>query len=133
MELVFFDDIPAGIDVDFLSEELFKKEKLANRQFQVLEVVKAQSGKGYCLKTELFMHFVWKNDKTTKFLIEALETWVKKGEGKPIYVCLGKTYKDKPRLASDKAGSCNWFSNGKKYTLEEITDTDTTSEVNPFL
>lgn len=140
MALSFFeddttDDSLSGLDFygDWIKDDTTKKLK-GNKPVEVIQIIKAKSGKGYLVSTSLFNVWLWKNSKITKQLVEALSVYVKQG-GHKLFVVPISAKQDGYKLACDKSLSQLWYSDGKKYTQSEIPDEidGDVTDGNPFL
>lgn len=139
MPLTFFEpkENPGNGDIPFLNEWLEQNPKTKQQQFLVREIIKVKSGKGYLIVTDDFNCFIWKNQSLTKFLIEALETWIKDEQhGYAIYVYLKKPGKPDFTLAADKDQTISWFASKNGFTTTEssaISQEGAVVDGNPFL
>lgn len=139
MPLTFFEpkENPGNGNIPFLDDWLKENPKTKQQQFLVREIIKVKSDKGYLITTDDFNCFIWKNQGLTKFLIEALELWVKESEhGYAIYVYLKKPGKPEFTLAADKEEQISWFASKNGYTTmasNAISQGETLVDGNPFL
>lgn len=136
MAIEFFDSSVPSVEQDlpFAEDYLKANPKSDKKPYQVLEIIKAKSGKGYLLKTEEFVCWIWAKEAITKLLVEALIHMVKQGYGHGIYACLDKKAKGSFRLAADKEVKCMWYGDEKKYTTsEDGLSSGTVVGGNPFL
>lgn len=134
MKLSFFDDVAEKQSLDFLDDWILENPKNKQTEFRVNVIQKAKSGKGYCLKTDCFMVFLFKNSKLCKQIIEAMQAYVSRAEGGfPLYVVLNKPNKKDYKLAVDRDAAITWLEVGNDYTVSEEYATSKAPESNPFL
>lgn len=124
-------------DTPFLNEWLESNPKNKETTFLVKEIASVQSGKGYRVICDSFQGFIWKNQKLTKLLIEALEVWIKEREnGYALFLVLNDPKKPDFTLACDKDIPVTWFASKNGYTTTESSvpsHTETPEGGNPFL
>lgn len=136
MALTFFDDVPlSSDDLEFYGDWVkgLKASVLKTKpQYEVIEILKAKSGKGYLVKTTDFACWLWKKQKLTNQLIEALESYCKNG-GYSLFVVAITDKQDGYRIACDKEMSSLWYTDGKKYSKEAIPEEQQETGENPFL
>lgn len=100
----------------------------------VIELKKANSGKGYIVVGQDFDAFIWNNDKVLAQLLAAIAVWIDSGEGKQLEVHRDKTEKRgfvvKQALVKNKPVTIRWFFSEQGYTTKEPNEGD---EKNPFL
>jgi hypothetical protein len=132
MALKFF-ELPAsnGSDDLLFFNEWKETSSYEEGEYDVVELIKVRSGKGYVAKTESFIVFLWGNSSTTKYLIQALDLFVQKGTGSRITVVVDSTMKEGYALAADEDEPKLWYCIGGKYTQSETTVTS--GGMNPFL
>ena len=135
MKLQFFDEINESNDIEFINDWMEANPKIKNKNYRVDIFQKVRSGKGYLLKTEEFMLFLFKNSSMCKHIITALETYVKNSEGGyPIYCHVANASKKQYALAADKDERVTYFNTGNGYTVsKEYADSLNTTATNPFL
>lgn len=133
MAIQFFEEAYShGIDLDFAKDYLSNFPKENGASYNVSEIVLAASGKGYMIKTDRFICWLWKKQSTAKMLIEALEKYVEEGYGYMVVAVLDKDAKDGYKLGIDPEQPCNWFGKGKKFTVIEDTFSSQETTQNPF-
>lgn len=136
MTLKFFDaESPTSGDLPFASDYLKENPKYNGEQYEVTEVVLAQSNKGYMVKTDSFILWLWKKQKLTTQLIEALKFYTEQQDGYKLVAVLDKTAKSMARLAIDFEEERTWFAVGNEsYSTQELGFTkETSNTANPFL
>lgn len=132
MALQFFEGTESSGSLPFLDEYLESNPKAYGKTFQVEEIKKVKSGKGYLLQTDSFSAFIWNNEKLTKQLIEALKVYAETGEGYVLVIMPDKSVKSKFRLAADTERVANWFQRGNDFSVHSLVS-DSPIEGNPFL
>lgn len=137
MAIQFFEDItPTDGDLDFAADFLKANPKQDGKDFTITEITLAKSGKGYMAKTDHFVCWLWRKNKTTNQLLEAIEAYVANQHGYRIVAVLDKRIKDGFRLGVDFDCPQSWFMNGEKkqYATKDIWfSPQQSSESNPFL
>lgn len=136
MALKFFDDTSATSgSIPFLNEFVKKAKNLKTQQFEVTEIKRVKSDKGYLVITEKFQCFIWKNAKLTTQLIEALDFYINSDKGYSIVVYLPNVKKDDFKLAVDFDKEVTWFVSGNGYTTTHVDASyqDIDPNKNPFL
>ena len=136
MALKFFDDAnPTSGQLPFLDEFVKNAKNLKQDTYQVSEIRRVQSDKGYLVVTEKFTCFIWKNAKTTKQLIEALDFYINSDKGYAVCVFLPDVKKSEFRLGVDFDTEVTWFTskNGFTITQEESNSAAIDGTSNPFL
>lgn len=120
MKLQFFDSTPSNQNLPFLEEWINQNPKNKTKVFPILEVIRAKSGKGYMLKTEQFIIFVFMNSKLRKDLIEALKVYASRPEGGyALVVHLPVPTKADYQIAVDKDDCITWYEAKNDYTTSE--------------
>ena len=131
MALKFF-EIPNSISSDL---PFFNEWKVSSDYYEdiyeITQLSRVKSGKGYLAHTSSFALFFWSNSKLTKQLIEALDYWTGVGEGYGIFVSVNKSFKDVYALASDSEETRHWFEYQGKYSITPPDISEEKSE-NPF-
>jgi len=136
MALKFFDDTSSNSgSLPFLQDFIKKAKSLKQDTYPVVEITRVRSDKGYMVKTEKFMCFLWKNQKITGQLIEALEFYIESGKGYEICVFLPDVKKDDFKLGVNFEQEVTWFTskNGFTTTQEESVCQGINPDKNPFL
>lgn len=135
MPKTFFEDSSSNGDGDklFATEYLAANKKEIDREFTVTEILLARSGKGYMVHTENFICWLWKKQKLTTMLIEALKTYTETSRGCHIFVQLTNKNKDCFVIGANTDVECRWYDLGNEsYSLTPLTISSTVNE-NPFL
>lgn len=103
--------------------------------FEITELVRVKSNKGYLCKTTEFLLFLWNNSSVTKQLIEALDYYVQKGTGVAIVAVVNSSFKDGYALGIDSDEEVIWYNVGGKFTTspEPHIIGSSASTVNPFI
>lgn len=100
----------------------------------LVEVKKANSGKGYILVGKDFDAFIWNNDKVLSQILAAIAVWIDSGIGKQLEIHRDKTEKRgfvlKQALVKNKPVTIAWRFTDQGYTCKELTEED---DKNPFL
>lgn len=110
----------------------------------VEEVYLSKSGKGYVVRSEEFSIFLWKNNKLSKMLIEALKHYISQGEGNTLAIRVNglkenkKTKETTPdyELIANKNKIIPWYMDnaGKKYSVLPISESEEyISKMNPLI
>lgn len=136
MALKFFDDLnPQSSQLPFLDEFIKKEKNLKTDTFPIQEITRVKSDKGFMVKTEKFMVFIWKNQKITQQLIEALDLWINGTVGYELVVFLPNTKKTDFKLGVDFEKEVTWFTSKNGYTTiqEDVSYQDIDPDKNPFL
>lgn len=136
MALHFFDDESTGNgSLPFASDYLEEHPKANGKEFEVKELYRTQSNKGYMLITDCFSGFLFKNQKLTKQLLEALQLYCDKQDGYALIAVLDKSAKNKFRLAVDFEKPRSWFTRGNEHfvTSESGLELKEVPKGNPFL
>lgn len=134
MTIQFFDESPESSgDLDFAADFLKANPNQHGKAFPITECLLARSGKGYMLKTDKFICWIWKKEKTTQLLLQALEVYVRDTYGYSIVAVLDKGAKNGFKLGLDPDSPCMWYGSGKKYTTTEDIPTLGMDNGNPFL
>lgn len=135
MPKTFFEDSSSNGDGDklFATEYLAANKKELDREFTVTEILLARSGKGYMVHTENFICWLWKKQKLTTMLIEALKAYTETSRGCHIFVQLTNKNKDCFVIGANTDVECRWYDLGNEsYSLTPLTISSTVNE-NPFL
>jgi hypothetical protein len=121
----------------FVNDWLKDNPKNKETTFIVKEIVRTQSDNGYRVVCDDFQGFIWKNQKLTTLLLEALEVWIKEREsGYALFLVLHDPKKPEFTLACDKDVPVSWFTSKNGYTTTEssaVSDTQIQEGTNPFL
>jgi hypothetical protein len=136
MALKFFDEASSTTGtIPFLNDFIKKSKNNKTQQFEVTEIKRVKSDKGYLVVTEKFQCFIWKNSKITKQLIEALDFYINSDKGYSIVVYLPDPKKDDFKLAVDFDKEVTWFTSGNGYTTIPVDASyqDIDPDKNPFL
>lgn len=136
MALKFFEESnPTAGTLPFLDEYIKKAKNLKTDTFEVNEISRVKSDKGYLIKTDKFIAFLWKNAKVTQQLIEALDFYINSGTGYAVVVYLPDTKKADFKMAVDFDKEVTWFTakNGYTTTQEESSSQAIDPDKNPFL
>lgn len=135
--LQFFENEQNSLDIPFLNDYL-KEPKNRNADgtlHDVLEIIYASSGKGYVIKTEAFMCFLWKNSKATKQILEALNFYWEQGNGYVFVVRVEAKTKNQYSLGVDFERTSYWQKKGESFysSLNPVEDIPLMESSNPFL
>lgn len=136
MALQFFDTESTGTgNKPFASDYLKENPKMNGKPFQVREVYRTQSDKGYMFIFDDFSAFLFKNQKTAKQIIEALEFYCEKQDGYALVGVLDKTLKNGIKFAVDFDEPTSWFTRGNEHysTTESDLGVEHNPKGNPFL
>lgn len=136
MAIKFFDDEPSGNgSLPWAKEYLEENPKENKKSFPVEEISRVQSDKGYMVRTDKFMCFLFKNQKTTKQLLEALKYYCDSQDGYQVVCVLDKASKNSVRIGVDFDVPTSWFTSGNdRYSTQELDwGVDTNGRENPFL
>lgn len=134
MGIQFFEEFESSNgDLLFAKEYLAEHPKEHGKSFGVREVLLAKSNKGYLVKTDAFVTWLWKRSSTAILLTEALEVYVRDCYGFAIVAVLDKGHKDGCKLGVDGSIPTMWYGNGKKFTVDSDIPTFDVASVNPFL
>jgi hypothetical protein len=136
MALSFFEqeESSSSGDLPFCEEYLKENPKNNGKVLQVREVFAVKSGKGYLIKTDECIGWLWRKEKTTSQLLEALQYYVEIQHGFGLFLVLDKNAKAKFKLAVDSEVECSWFGDEKKYTVvEDGHGSREAIQSNPFL
>lgn len=129
----------------FLNEFLEENQVKFPFVSEIRKVWLSKKGTGYCIETEHFIEFLWKKDKRTKMLIEALAHFINEGQGNLLALCLQesdvqrKTEASKPKVTiiANKKEKIIWYGSddGKKYSVYPLTELEEyiTGEQNPLI
>lgn len=142
VDLTFFEDMSDATDskgYTFLEDYLEENPgdiKIGDT-LKVHTIVLTNKKKGYMVRTDKFDFHIWKSNKVTKQLIEALKVWVEQGQGKALYCQIKKLDgRDGLMLGAAKDETVSWYSFGGKYSIYPIAmeELDNTPEIeNMFL
>lgn len=135
MAIEFFNTESTATNPQLFFNEWIKEQKgkVEGKAYEVKEIKRAKSGKGYMLATDHFNCWIWSNSTLAKHLLEALEVWVNKGIGYKLIVEIHKNSKDGYLIGVDKDVNYTWFqASGKYSTSEGVLSTDGESG-NPYL
>lgn len=135
--LQFFEEVSSPLDIPFLNDYL-KEPKNRNADgsvHDVVEIIYAASGKGYVIKTENFMAFLWKNSKVTKQILEALNFYWEQGNGFVFVVRIEAKTKNLFSLGVDFERTSYWQKKGESFysSLNPVEDIPLMEQSNPFL
>ena len=136
MALKFFDVEASGNgNLPFAKDYLEENPKENKKEFDIEELWLVQSNKGYMFRTDKFIGFLFKNQKTTKQILEALKYYVEQQDGYQLVAVLDKSAKNSYRLAVDFDKPTSWFTSGnERYATNEFdSGQDINGNVNPFL
>lgn len=135
--MIQFFEQSQSADIPFLSDLLKTKEgqKLDGQVFDVESIIYASSGKGYLVKTSAFSVFIWKNQKTTQQMLEALNLYWEQGNGFVFVVQVALKVKDKHRIGVDFERTSYWQKKGDSFisTSSLTEDIPLMEPTNPFL
>lgn len=136
MPLKFFDDESTGNgNKPFASDYLKDNPRANGKQFSVREVYRTQSDKGYMFIFDDFSAFLFKNQKTAKQIIEALEYYCEKQDGFELVGVLDTKLKNGIKFAVDFDKPTSWFTRGNEQfsTQESDLGVEHQPKGNPFL
>lgn len=121
----------------WLNDWLKENKKPKAKEFLIVEVHLASSGKGYRVVCDCFQAWLWKNSKLTNQFIEGLNYYVDNPEsGYACFLVITNIDEASFTIGVDKEVRLDWFSkkNGCFTTLKPDTDLITCGEnMNPFL
>lgn len=133
----FFETESNNSDVPFLSDLLKEPsgKSLIGKTFTVNEVIAVASGKGYLLRTDEFITFIWKKQKLTNQLLEALNFYFEQGTGYTLCAVVDPKAKCGCQLGVDFETTSYWQKKGESFynstTALELEAKQGTE--NPFL
>lgn len=135
MALQFFDSTPDSNDLLFINDWITENPKNKQKEFEIESIMAVKSGKGYLIKTDRFMVFLFKNQAIAKKLVEALKVYTREElSGYKLVVFLPKPNKPDFRLAADKETKVTWYEAGNGYsTSSELSASLAEAQANPFL
>lgn len=136
MAIKFFDDEPTGSGLlPFAKEYLEENPKENKKEFLIEEIWRVQSDKGYMVRTDKFLSFLFKNQKTTKQILEALKYYCEKQDGYALVCVLDKSAKNSVKIGVDFDKPTSWFTSGnERYSTQESDwGADINGNENPFL
>jgi len=134
MGIQFFEEFESTSgDLLFAEEYLKEHPKENGKEFGVREVLLAKSNKGYLVKTDAFVTWLWKRSSTAILLTQALEIYVRDCYGFAIVAVLSKETKGGCKLGVNADIPCMWYGTGKKYTVDSDIPTFDVANTNPFL
>lgn len=133
----FFEAESNSADTPFLSDLLKEPngKSLIGKTFIVNEVLAVSSGKGYLLRTDTFITFIWKKQKVTTQLLEALNFYFEQGTGYTLCAVVDPKIKCGCQLGVDFATTSYWQKKGENFynsTNALELETKLVTE-NPFL
>jgi len=135
--LTFFEETESSSsEILFYGDWASSQKKLPKEPFLIESIKKTKKGKGYMVHTSAFVCFLYKNNKLTKMLMEAIETFCANGTGNSLYIVPISKEKDGFKIAADKTTPCNWYSNQKEYSvfpLMDLPDEYDIGQGNPFV
>lgn len=124
-------------DLDFAADYLKANPKEDKKTFEISELQAARSGKGYILRTDKFLIWLWKKQKEASQILEALTFYCDKGKGYALVCQLDKKAKNGFRLGVDTEKPVTWYETvkGKKYatTQDILLPSEVESSGNPFI
>lgn len=138
MALKFFEPVEdsGNGQLEFLNDWLEANPKNKTKQFLITEIRRTKSDKGYLISTTHFNVFIWKKQKLTTMLIEALDAYVNTFEhGYALYVVLKTPTSKDFSLAMDEDEMVTWFASKNGYTTTEpnASSKEESQGTNPFL
>lgn len=135
MPKTFFEDSSSNGDGDklFATEYLAANKKELDKEFTVTEIMLARSGKGYMVHTEYFICWLWKKQKLTGMLIDALKIYASTSKGSHLFVQLTNKNKDCFVIGANTDVECRWYDLGNGSFSLTPSNTSSTEEGNPFL
>lgn len=136
MALKFFDDEPnSSGSLPFAKDYLEENPRENKKEFEIEEFWLVQSNKGYMFRTDKFIGFLFKNQKTTKQILEALKYYTENQDGYALVAVLDKGAKNSYRLGVDFDKPTSWFTSGnERYATHELdSGQDINGNANPFL
>jgi hypothetical protein len=97
-------------NLPFLNQYLEGKDlgKMDGQTFLVDSVLTVKSGKGYILTTQFFSIFIWKNSRTTDYLLTSLLTKVEDEQPLGIAIQINPRAKDNYALCLDFEEGYYW-------------------------
>lgn len=133
----FFEAETNNSDTPFLSELLKEPEgkNLIGKTFIVNEVIAVSSGKGYLIRTDEFITFIWKKQKLTNQLLEALNFYFEQGTGYTLCAVVDPKVKCGCQLGVDFETTSYWQKKGESF-YNSTTALELESKLgteNPFL
>lgn len=133
MPLTFFDTQNGDGQLPFLNEYKGLLTSIGV-PFEVMEVKKVSSGKGYIASTECFSVFLWSKKTLTIQVIEALEAYTQTGIGYALYI-VPSDIDGNYQIAGDLEVARTWRLNkqGKYSVVTKGTPSSIEASKNPFL
>lgn len=135
--LQFFETETQTSDIPFLSDLMKEPEgkKLEGSQHVVNEVLAVSSGKGYLIRTDRFITFIWKKQKTTTQLLEALNYYFEAGTGYTLCAVIDSKVKGLCKLGVDFDSPSYWQKKGENFynSISAIITEANLGTENPFL
>lgn len=135
--LQFFESEGTSTDLPFLSDLLktTQGQRLNGKVYDVNEISYASSGKGYTIKTDAFMTFLWKKSKVTQQLLEALNFYWEQGNGYVVVAKIDISTKGGCLLGVDFERTSYWQKKEESFfnSLNPVEDIPLMAGSNPFL
>lgn len=136
VELTFFEEISdVGDSNGYVFLEDYLEENPGDVKIgdtlKVHTIVLTKKKKGYMVRTDKFDFHIWKSNKVTKQLIQALSLWIEEEKGKAIYCQVNKLDgKNGLVLGAAKDENVSWYCVAGKYSIYPIVaeDFDTSRE-----
>lgn len=134
MAVTFFEAESIGSgSLPFPDEYLEKNPKENGKIFTITEFSLVKSGKGYLFKTDVFCGFLWRKQKTTNQVVEALEYYCSQPYGFALVCKLDKDVKGFCVLGVDTEQQTSWYALGNGYTTQEQLSSSQEQGGNPFI
>ena len=113
----FFETETNSSDTPFLSDLLKEAngKSLIGKTFVVNEVLAVSSGKGYLIRTDEFITFIWKKQKVTIQLIEALNFYFEQGTGYTLCAVVDPKVKSGCQLGVDFDTTSYWQKKEERF------------------
>lgn len=133
----FFETETQTSDTPFLSDLLKTPEgkKLEGTSHVVNEVLAVSSGKGYLIRCDNFIAFIWKKQKVTSQLLEALNYYFEAGTGYTLCAVVDSKIKGGCKLGIDFDTTSYWQKKEENFynsTTALVSEERQVTE-NPFL
>lgn len=136
IELLLTEENNFSGNIPWLKEWLKANPKSKETKFLITEVIASSKGNGYRVVSEYLQHWIWKNNKETKFLIEALEHYCSNPDsGYALFICVTNKEEAKASIGIDKEIKMEWYATKKGFSLlrEDLNRTTSLDDGNPFL
>lgn len=134
MAISFFEAESVGNgSLPFANEYLDENPRENGKVYTINEFKLVNSGKGYLFTTDKFSGFLFKNQKTAKQIVEALEHYIKQYHGFALVAKLDKSVKGAIVIGVDGDTPVTWHQLGNGFTTLEPSVDSPTLGGNPFI